>query len=109
MVGSADRLPDEVREVQRDVFWADVDALAGEPPGTKIQRPYRPGEFFEYCDDQPESGMFGDTSDVQVWFIDMFGDPSRGYIRMREPLPGPDMVFTDAEDAANWIVQEGRQ
>ena len=46
---------------------------------------------------------------MRVWFIDMFGEPDRGYLRMRQPLPGPDLVLTDAEDAVNWIVREGRR
>jgi hypothetical protein len=105
-----DRLPEHVRRVQQEVYWADVDALAGRTD-LVIERPYRPGEFYDETlpEDAPEDVVFAETVSVEVWLHDMFRDPARGVIRMRQPLPGPDVVITDGEDAVNWIVREGRR
>jgi hypothetical protein len=107
VMAARDRLPDYVQRVQRETFWADSDALGGKV-GKVIQRPYTPGEFYE-CGDEPEEVTFAETVTVEVWLHDMFHEPGRGLIRMRQPLPGPDIVVTDGEDSANWIVREGRQ
>jgi hypothetical protein len=107
VLAARDRLPHEVQQVQREVYWSDMAALAGRV-GAVIERPYRPGEFYDRSD-EPEDVVFTDTVAVQVWLYDMFGDPERGLIRMRQPVPGPDLVITDGEDAVNWIVREGRR
>jgi len=104
-----DQLPDEVRAVQQQAYWADVDALADQPVGVVVEREYRPGEFFHPGDSRAEQDAYAVTETVRVWFIDMFGEPERGLIRMREPLPGPEIVMSDPEDAAHWIVRQGRR
>ena len=103
-------LPEVVKRLQREVYWNDLDALGGRTD-LVIERPYRPGEFYDETLDTggPEEVVFAETVSVEVWLNDMFREAGRGLIRMRQPLPGPNTVITDGEDAVNWIVREGRE
>ena len=100
-------IPPEIRRIQLGLFHQDRETLESIPIGTSYERDYTPGEFWQPME-EPEEVRFAGTTSVVVWRIDLFGDdpPERGYIRMRQPLPGPDIVVTDAEDAVNWLARE---
>jgi hypothetical protein len=87
------------------MFWRDRRWLEHHPVGAVLERHYVPGEFWSAHNFRDVTGVTG----VRVWWVDLFQEANRarGFIRTRQALGNPSFTTGDAEDAVNWMFQDG--